>query len=97
MTAILDPNRAVDPKYQNYVVVTDDGRVLAGAIEEESGQSITLAHADGKRTTIRRQEIENLNHTGVSLMPDGLEQVIDPEAMKHLLEYIATAKTLAGK
>ena len=96
VTAILDPNRAVDPKYQSYVILTDDGRVLAGAIAQEAGQSITLAHADGKRTTIRRQEIADLISAGVSLMPDGLEEVISPEAMKHLLKYLATAKLLGS-
>jgi putative heme-binding domain-containing protein len=88
LTAILDPNRAVDPKYQSYVVLTDDERVLVGAIEEEAGQSITLAHADGKRSTIRRQEIQQLKNSGVSLMPEGLEEVLKPEAVSHLIEYL---------
>ncbi|MFK8111165.1 MAG: neutral/alkaline non-lysosomal ceramidase N-terminal domain-containing protein [Rubripirellula sp.] len=89
VTAILDPNRAVDPKYQSYVVMTDDQRVLVGAIESEAGQSITLAHADGTRTTIRRREIEQLKNSGVSLMPEGLEEVLKPEALKHLLRYLS--------
>ncbi len=88
VTAILDPNRAVDPKYQSYVVQTDDDRILVGAIEQEAGQSITLAHADGKRTTIRRQEIEQMKNSGVSLMPEGLEDVLRPEAMQDLIGYL---------
>ncbi|MCO8121259.1 neutral/alkaline non-lysosomal ceramidase N-terminal domain-containing protein [Stieleria sp. TO1_6] len=90
VTAILDPNRAVDPKYQSYVVMTDDQRVLVGAIEEEAGQSITLAHANGRRTTVRRQEIEQFKNSGVSLMPEGLEEVLKPEALKHILAHLQT-------
>lgn len=88
VTAILDPNRAVDPKYQSYVILTGDQRVLVGAIEVEAGQSITLAHADGKRTTIRRQDIEEMKNTSVSLMPEGLEEVLKPNALKHILAYL---------
>jgi putative membrane-bound dehydrogenase-like protein len=88
VAAILDPNRAVDPKYQSYVIQTDDDRILVGAIEQEAGQSITLAHADGKRTTIRRQEIQQMKNSGVSLMPEGLEEVLKPEAMQDLIGYL---------
>ncbi|MCH5372802.1 MAG: c-type cytochrome, partial [Planctomycetes bacterium] len=37
LTAILDPNRAVDPKYHSYVIRTADDRLLVGAIEDEVG------------------------------------------------------------
>ena len=90
LTAILDPNRAVDPKYLSYVIRTDDDRILVGAIEDEAGQSITLAHADGKRTTIRREEIAEMKNSGVSLMPEGLQSVLPPQVMRDLLSYLQT-------
>jgi putative heme-binding domain-containing protein len=90
LTAILDPNRAVDPKYLSYLIRTDDDRILVGSIEEEAGQSITLAHADGKRTTIRRLEIAEMKNSGVSLMPEGLQTVLSPEIMGDLLRYLQT-------
>ncbi len=88
VTAVLDPNRAVDPKYQSYVIQTIDDRILVGAIEQEAGQSLTLAQADGKRTTIRRQEIEQMKNSGISLMPEGLEEVLKPEAMQDLIGFL---------
>jgi putative membrane-bound dehydrogenase-like protein len=91
LTAILDPNRAVDPKYQSYVVLSDDDRVLVGAIEDEAGASLTLAHADGKRSTIARAAIVEMKNTGVSLMPEGLESVLSPAAMLDLVGYLQTA------
>lgn len=93
VTAILDPNRAVDPKYHSYVIRTDDDRILVGAIEDEAGQSITLAHADGKRTTIGRNEIIDMKNSGVSLMPEGLQSVLTPEAMRDLVQYLQSMPT----
>jgi putative heme-binding domain-containing protein len=95
LTAILDPNRAVDPKYLSYVIRTDDDRILLGAIEDEAGSSLTLAHADGKRTTIRRDEIAEMKNTGVSLMPEGLQAVLPPEVMRDLIRYLQTTQKLS--
>ena len=88
LTAILDPNRAVDPKFQSYVIQTDDDRILVGAIEEETGQSLTLAHADGKRSVVSRDEIAAMKNAGVSLMPEGLEGVLSLEQMNDLIRYL---------
>ncbi|QDV45032.1 Neutral ceramidase precursor [Stieleria neptunia] len=86
--AILDPNRAVEPKYQNYVIQTDEGRTLAGVIESEVGDSLTIAHADGKRTTIGRDQIERIKSTGTSLMPEGFETTLDVEALQAIVRYL---------
>lgn len=90
ITAILDPNHAVDPKYQSYVVQTEDDRILVGTIGQEAGQSLTLGHADGKRSIVRRDEIAEMKNTGVSLMPEGLETVLSPTAMRDLTGYLQT-------
>ena len=86
--SILDPNYAVDPKYQTYMIETADGRVLNGVIEEESSDRIILGHADGKRTVIRRDEIAALKNAGVSLMPEGFEQNLTPSQMADLILFV---------
>jgi putative membrane-bound dehydrogenase-like protein len=86
--SILDPNRAVDPKYQAYTVQTFDGRVLVGAIDQESGGQIVLAQVDGRRTSLRREEIEQLQNSGMSLMPEGLENQLSPAQMVDLVRYL---------
>ncbi|QEF98670.1 Neutral ceramidase precursor [Stieleria maiorica] len=86
--AILDPNRAVEPKYQSYVIQTDEGRTLAGVIESEVGGSLTIAHADGKRTTIRRDQIERIRSTGTSLMPEGFETTLNVQQLQAIVRYL---------
>lgn len=71
----------------------DDQHVKVGAIEEEAGRSSTLAHADGKRTTIRRQEIEQLKNSGASLMPEGFEEVLKPDELKYILALLRSKTT----
>jgi putative heme-binding domain-containing protein len=86
--AILVPNRALEPQYRGYLAVLADGRVLSGAIAAEAGDAITLALADGKRVTIQRSEIDEFRDTGISLMPEGIQQELDPGMLRDLVEYL---------
>lgn len=92
--SILDPNRAVEPKYQSYVVLTDDGQTLSGVIESEVADSLTIAHVDGKRTTIRRDTIETLKSSGTSLMPDGFETILKPAELQAIVRVLQSRKPL---
>jgi putative membrane-bound dehydrogenase-like protein len=86
--SILAPNRSVEPQYRGYVVLMSDGRVVTGVIAEEAGATVTLAQADGKRATIPRSEIEELRNTGLSLMPEGYQQELDPAMLRDLVEFV---------
>ncbi|QEG39873.1 PVC-type heme-binding CxxCH protein [Roseimaritima ulvae] len=88
---ILDPSAEVEARYLTYIVVTDDGRVHNGLLATETGSSITLLSNDGKRETILRTEIEELRASGKSLMPEGLEKDLSPQAVADLIAWL-TAK-----
>lgn len=95
LTAILDPNLAVEDKYQGYSVLTLDGEVLTGVISSESSTAIELQMQEGKRQSILRDDLEWIRNTGISLMPEGFEKSIPPAEMNHLLAYLnAPAKAL---
>ncbi|QEG39964.1 PVC-type heme-binding CxxCH protein [Roseimaritima ulvae] len=89
---LLDPNREVNPQYLNYVVLTVDGRTLTGMITAESATSVTLRRADAATDTVLREDIEQIRSTGVSLMPEGLEENMDPQAVADLLRYLMELK-----
>jgi putative heme-binding domain-containing protein len=95
--AILAPNRSVEPQYRSYVVVTTEGQALSGIIAEEAGDTLTLALADGRRATIRRSEIDEFRNTGISLMPEGMQQELDPAMMRDLIEYLRSESFLQSQ
>jgi len=90
LIAMLNPNQAVDPRYQSYVVVLNDGRSVTGLIAEESASSLTLLAAEGKRESVLRTEIEEIRSTGKSLMPEGFEQNATEEDVNHLWAFFKT-------
>jgi putative heme-binding domain-containing protein len=88
LIAILDPNRAVEDKFIDYIAVTNDGRQFNGILREEAGASITLAAADGKTQTILRNDLETLAATGKSLMPEGMERDLTDEDLADVIAYV---------
>lgn len=89
LTSILDPNAAVDAKYFNYSVLTQDGRTFNGKLETETGSSISLVAAEGKRTTVLRRDIEVLQASSQSLMPEGLEEGLNHQDVADLLQFLS--------
>jgi putative membrane-bound dehydrogenase-like protein len=87
---ILDPNREVTPAYLEYSVSLQDGRVANGLIATETPTSLTLKRPNDVQETILREAIAELNSTGVSLMPEGLEKKITPDEMRDLLGWLLT-------
>ena len=89
---VLDPNREVNGLFVEYVVETKDGRSLSGLLSGETAASVTLLKPGGLTETVARADIEKLRSTGLSLMPEGLEKQLDPQAMADLVAYVMGAK-----
>lgn len=96
LTAILDPNRAIDNNFFGYSIVTEEGKVYTGIITAETAGSITLRQAEGKELTILRSEIDELRNTGLSLMPVGFEKNIPPQDMADLVSFLKNWRYLDG-
>ena len=96
MTNILNPNQAIDSNYINYVVLTKSGKVLTGIIAAETASSITLKRAENQTEIVLRQEIDELESTGQSLMPEGLEKNITIPEMADLLSFLKNWRYLDG-
>ena len=94
LIAILDPSREVDPRYVNYTIETKQGRVFSGLLASESGTSVNLKRGENAEDTILRNQIESIQASAKSLMPEGLDMQVKLEDMSNLLAYLLQ---VAGK
>lgn len=85
---ILDPNREVNPAYVNYTLATTDGRILTGLIASETESSVTLKRAESATDVVPRLQIDELQSTGLSLMPEGVEKDITPAQLADVIAYL---------
>ncbi len=89
MVSILDPNRAVEPRYVEYSAVTTSGRVFSGIIAAETGNAVTLIDAQAAHHALLRSDLDELVSTGHSLMPVGMEELLNqPHDLLDLIAYL---------
>jgi putative membrane-bound dehydrogenase-like protein len=88
LTAMLDPNRAVEAKFLDYIAATNIGLTYTGMLANETGNSITLMAQEGKQQTILRTELEELKATGKSMMPEGLEKDLNEQDLANVIAFL---------
>lgn len=86
---ILDPSRSVENNFRNYQILTVDGTVLTGMLAGESANSLRLINSQGKEEQVLRADIEELNASTKSLMPEGFESQMSKQEMADLLSFLA--------
>lgn len=93
LRSILDPNQAVEGKYVAYSAITNDGRSYSGVLASETSTSLTLREADGKGHVILRRDLDELQSTGRSLMPEGLEKDLSPQDVADVIAFVTRDRT----
>jgi putative membrane-bound dehydrogenase-like protein len=88
LTAILDPNHDIDPKYYAYLAVLNSGETLMGVLTSETATAVTILGMDANPRTVLRQDLQSLRSTGRSLMIEGLEAAINKQDMADLIRYL---------
>ena len=89
LTAIVDPNREVDPSFVAWNIETKDGAFHSGVIARENPSSLVLKSLAGQEE-IKVAEIKSRVNTGRSLMPEGFES-LGAETLRDILAYMVGA------
>ena len=97
---VLDPSASVSTRYLLTHLIMNDGRMLSGVLQQQTGGSTTLKTVEGP-VTVSTEEIEETVSTGLSPMPEGLLERFSIEELRDLLSYleldIAPAPMHAGE
>lgn len=103
LTAIVKPNDAFAPGYEQVVVTLRDGSIVAGRVVQENDATLLLevvtadeedlaesvsAGAPVERREIARTAIER-RERGLSGMPEGLGEILTPLELRDLIEFLA--------
>jgi putative heme-binding domain-containing protein len=72
----------------NYQIQTKAGRVFTGMIASETASSLTLRRAEKVEDTILRSQIDEIQATGKSLMPEGLEMQLSKQDVADVIGYL---------
>ena len=84
---LLDPSAVVGRDYQTTIVVTDDGRSIAGIVIKETPTSVTL-QTPTEQVTVPLDDIESRVLSPQSLMPENQLAQLAPTAARDLVAYL---------
>ena len=91
LIAVVDPNAVVRAQYLSHVAETADGRVFTGLMAEQDAVSVTLLDVENKRTQISREEIEQIEESAVSLMPEKILDPLTAQQRRDLFSYLESS------
>ena len=84
---VVDPSAVVNADFRMRVVVLNDGRTLNGVIVAKTDRTITLKSQTGT-TAIDRNDIDDMQESKLSLMPEGLLESLPETQVRDLIAYL---------
>jgi putative heme-binding domain-containing protein len=91
LSNVFDPSLVIGPGYQSTMVVTKDGRCLTGLVTEDSPQRIILKLPGGGQQVIPRGDVEYAAASKLSMMPEGIENLMSRKELTDLFSFLALA------
>jgi putative heme-binding domain-containing protein len=90
LDSLLDPSRRIEPQFAAYIARAHDGRILTGLVINRDTASVVLRDAQNKDTVLPSGEIDELEPSRRSLMPDGQMASLTAQQAADLLAYLAS-------
>lgn len=93
LTAIVDPNKDVSPRYRTTEVNTRDGKTYRGVVIYEATDGVILHLGTTETVRVSGDNIESQRTRDTSLMPVGL---LDPLSDREVADLVAYLRSLKG-
>ena len=89
---VVNPGLEVREGFENHVVVTTDGRVVNGFLADQDNQVVVLRGVDGQNIILRRDEIEEMQVSKVSIMPEATLKALSEQQIRDLFAYLRSSQ-----
>ena len=93
--SILIPSKAIADQYIQESITTGAGITVSGLVVSDTPQGVTLRDANGKDTTIPKNDIESRKKLQVSIMPEDSVAGLSEDELIDLVAYLQTLQTAA--
>jgi putative heme-binding domain-containing protein len=91
LEATVEPSKVISDQYAAITILKKNGQVVTGRVANLSGNSLQIVQdmfAPGNMTGVRREDIETMQASKVSMMPDGLLNTLTEEEIQNLVAYL---------
>jgi putative membrane-bound dehydrogenase-like protein len=91
---VINPSLEIREGFENFVVITSDGRTLNGFVTEQDNRVVVLKQADGQSVLIPRDDIEEMSAIRRSIMPEALLKEYNDQQVRDLFAYLRSTQPL---
>ncbi|MGZ0162798.1 MAG: PVC-type heme-binding CxxCH protein [Planctomycetales bacterium] len=92
MINVVNPSLEIREGFENYIIVTTDGRVVNGFLADKDSQVVVLRGVDGQNLIFRRDEIEDMRAIKRSVMPEGSVKKLTDQQIRDLFAYLRASQ-----
>jgi putative membrane-bound dehydrogenase-like protein len=85
---VLDPNAVIPNDYRAWNLETKDGRSITGLLKQQDDKAVTIV-TQNETLTIPRKEIESLEQSELSMMPEDLITQLTDQEVRDLIYYLS--------
>ena len=89
-SAIVDPNKNLDPRRRTVIAVTRDGRTYRGVALNEDNFSLQLQTLDGAFHSFEKSTLARLEHEPRSMMPSNYRSTLSRTDVDDLVSFLIT-------
>lgn len=95
LSNIISPSEVIQDDYKMVVVTTHDGRTYLGNVSSENERQVTLRVVGQDALVLNKADIQSLDVTAVSLMPEGLLGTLTDTEVLDLVAFLRTTEQVA--
>lgn len=89
---VVNPSLEIREGFENYVVITTDGRVVNGFLADQDSQVVVIRGVDGQNLVFRRDEIDEMHAIPRSVMPEGALSKLSEQQIRDLFAYLRASQ-----
>ena len=92
MINVVNPSLEIREGFENYIIITTDGRVVNGFLADKDNQVVVLRGVDGQNLIFRRDEIEDMRAIKRSVMPERTVKKLTEQQIRDLFAYLRASQ-----
>src|SRR5262249_61196943 len=92
LESIVLPSSTIAQGFESYVIATADGRIVTGLIARQTADTLFVRDSSGAELRLRRDQVQEMNRSPTSLMPEGLDKQMTREEFRDLLAFLQSLK-----
>ena len=92
LISVVNPSLEIREGFENYIVVTVDGRVLNGFLADKDSQIVILRGVDGQNVIVKKDDIDEMQVIPQSVMPEGALKLLNEQQIRDLFAYLRSSQ-----